>query len=145
MTSQPPEPLGNGDAIYRRVPPWHLVPDGNAGARRASSAAFECRSDEAHASCYVESLLSEHRIDPVHVVDGHEGYGSARVPLETLRSHGFDAVPDPDGIDPEHPHPCDPAHGALIEPDGTPSGSVKNRRRLAKDPAVQLVILPDAE
>jgi hypothetical protein len=109
---------------------------------RPSSAAFEKRPGESHASCYVESIMSDNKLSVADVMQGHEHLGCARITLATLRSHEFDAVPDPNGVNPARPHVCDVAHGALIEPPLSGSGLKKRAGRLAKDEAVEVVIKP---
>lgn len=136
------EPLSADDAVYRRFLRTQFVPDANLGRMRLSSAAFERRSGEEHLSCYIESIMVAHDLLPERVLDGHPRLGSARITVATLRSHGYDAKPDPDGIDPAAPHPCDVAHGAILEPDLSGKPLKRRAGELASDDAVTVLTVP---
>ena len=136
------EALDPEDVIYRRILPVHFVPDSNTGRMRPSSAAFERRPDEEHASCYIHSLLLANDLVPTDALDQHAGFGLVSAPVDCLRQHDCDAVPDPNGVDPNHPHKCDPAHGALLEPSGSVSGIKKNWRKFARHQCVSVLHAP---
>lgn len=130
------------DRIYRRLLPTHYVPDGNQERMRPSSAAFERRPNEAHASCYIDSLLVDNGLQPADVLDGQERLGLVRVGVDCLRDHGRDAAPDPD-TDPDKPHKCDPAHGKLIEPTGVSKGELRRGwGRVAQDSRIEILKPP---
>ncbi len=137
------KPLAGDDGIYRRFISRHYIRDDNLGRMRPSSAAFERRSDEAHASCYIESLLRAHELKPEDVLYKHEALGLLYSPVECLRKHERDAAPDPEGIDSDHAHKCDPAHGKLIEPEGLSKRTLKvGWGRFAKDACIDVLQEP---
>jgi hypothetical protein len=137
------ELLDKDDEVYRRILPCHFIHDSNLGRSRPSSAAFERRSDEEHASCYVGSLLSANDLQPLDVLDKHEALGLVSATVQCLRTYGCDARPDPHGLDADNPHKCDAAHGALIEPPVlAKSGIKKNWAKFAKDPAIGVLVAP---
>ncbi len=137
------EALAAEDEVYRRIISRHYIHDGNLKRMRPSSAAFERRPDEDHASCYIGSLLVKHGLAPADILHMHEALGLVSGPLACLRKHGRDAAPDPGGTDPEHPHKCDPAHGKLLEPDGVSKGKLGRGWGLfAKDPCIKVVQEP---
>jgi hypothetical protein len=57
--------------LWRRIPPWHVIPDENIGDIRPSSAAFEDDPDGAPMSVY----LADECKDPQLALAGHEGFG----------------------------------------------------------------------
>ena len=130
--------LEDDDSVLRRFFGWMYVYDENLSRRRPSSAAMEHRPDESDLSCYVESLMQVHGLATDEVLFGHESMGLARATLLVLRSHGYDACPDPDGVDPNNPHPCDRAHGAIQEPHVSPSALRKRAGRLMKEAEVEV-------
>jgi len=146
MTSEEPttgEGLADEDQIYRRLLSEHLIYDQNRGQERPSSAAFGRRRNEEHASCYIHSLLIDNNLQPSDVLDGHVSMGLLQVSLAALRVHEMDARPDPNGVDPERPHKCDVAHGAIVEPSGKSKSAVKKLwGALASSEELAVVIRP---
>lgn len=130
--------LDDSDYCYRRVFPSQIVEDGNTGKRRPSSAALERRAGEETASMYARSLLEKHQISIDRVLEGHEGMAVVGLAVEAIRRIDFDAVEDPDGVDPDHPHPCDPAHSGLVEPELSGKPLKRSLSALAKEANVHI-------
>jgi hypothetical protein len=144
MTTDPDDPptLSNQDKAYRRVLGSMFIYDENQERKRPSSAAFRRRTDEAHASVYVESLLLANDLSAEDILDEHDGLGLVVGSIALFRHHGFDVRPDPDGVNPERPHKCDSAHGAVIEPEASLSSIKKAWGRFAKEPELQVLVEP---
>lgn len=60
--------IQNNDELWRRIPPWHLVPDEKLSQRRISSAAFDDSPDGSPMSV----VLANESRGPNSVLRGHE-------------------------------------------------------------------------
>ncbi len=105
------ESIQNEWTLWRRIPPWHIVPDGDGG-RRPSSAAFENDPDGDPMSV----IIVEKGGDLERALEGHVGFGVAAVTVAAMRERGQQVVFAP--TDEE------PAHGLVV---GT-----KHKRRFCK-------------
>jgi hypothetical protein len=88
--------------LWRRIPPWHFVPDENSGQIRPSSAAFEDHPDGSPMSVF---LAAEAR-DLRHALAGHQGFALASITAALARGLGL-------GIAKE-PLPDEPAHAVVF-------------------------------
>lgn len=100
--------IEDSDSVWRRIPPWHLVPDGKGGIR-ASSAAFEdhLENDKVHPmSVHLESVLYALGWDARRVFEiaGCEGRGFrvARIAVGKVRELDQGIQRDPTRADPSH-------------------------------------------
>ena len=81
-----------GDEIlWRRVPPWHVVPDQNRAGRSVSSAAFDDDTDGSPMSV----ILATGAAGPEAVLAGHEGFGLAGFRVSLVRDLGLGVRRDP--------------------------------------------------
>ena len=62
-------------ALWRRIPPGHIVPDDNLGGVRPSSAAFKDHPDGSPMSVLLAEIVTETGRGAREVLAGHEGYG----------------------------------------------------------------------
>ena len=87
--------------------------------------------------------MGQHGLVAADVLYDHAKLGLVSAELSTFRTHGFDAVPDPDGVDVNRPHPCDPAHGAIVEPAVDSKSALKKAAaKLAKDERLRIDVEP---
>jgi hypothetical protein len=70
--------------LWRRIPPWHFVDDGNLGQIRPSSAAFEDHPDGSPMSV----LLAVEAGDPQRALAGHQGFALASITAALARGAG---------------------------------------------------------
>ncbi len=108
------------DALWRRIPPWHIVFDENQHALRISSAAFDDNVDVNQApspmSVTISSKARELGLAPESSVQGHDGFGLASFTAAQARSLNQRVARTPDADN--------PAHGSVI---GKKTKTVKKR------------------
>lgn len=106
--------------IWRRIPPWHVVPDRNRGSVRPSSAAFEDPDDGTSMSVFLAYIVFNSGREAKSVLAGHDDYGLATFTAFLARQKGQAIV--------RRPLPDEPAHAEVV---GKKTGSV--RRALARN------------
>lgn len=106
-------------ALWRRVPPYHIIFDDNLRRFHPTSAAFDDDADGSSMSILLGDLVIAAGRGPDEVLAGHTNFSLAAVTAGFARSLGLGAVRDP--------LPFEPAHGLLV---GNKTKSVK--RALAK-------------
>jgi hypothetical protein len=123
--------IENSDALWRRIPPFMVVPDQNLGISRPSSQAFKDHPDGSAMSVELASVLKLHGLGQEHVLAGpqHAGFGIAAVTAGLAREcrQGIVRKPTPDN----------PAHAEVF---GDKPKSVS--RRFARE--AQWIAYPDA-
>jgi len=72
----------NGSSVYRRIAADWWIDDGEGG-RRVSSQAFQDK--DGYMSVAVGAVLDEMELGPEAALNGHEGYGLARLDVSFLR------------------------------------------------------------
>jgi hypothetical protein len=72
--------------MLRRIPPRHIIFDGNTGRLRPTSAAFEDDGDASPMSMYRRAIIDATGGDIQRVMVGHIGYGLAGLTAGDLRS-----------------------------------------------------------
>ena len=88
-----------GDEIlWRRVPPWHVVPDQNRVGRTVSSGAFDDDTDGSPMSV----VLAAGAAGPDTVLVGHEGFGLVGFRASLARELGLSVRRDPTESEPAH-------------------------------------------
>lgn len=114
--------------LWRRIPPWHLVPDSNAGNVRISKAAFEDDMGGDPMSVTLAQTATDLGITHDQVLAGHEGFGLAALSAGTVRDRAQRIVRDP--------QPNEPAHGLVIgnKTDGNRKAFAKAARWVAYPP-----------
>jgi hypothetical protein len=88
--------------LWRRIPPWHFVDDGNLGQIRPSSAAFE---DDPSGSP-MSVILGGESGDLQRALAGHEGFALASITAALARGLGLGVARDP--------RPDEPAHAVVF-------------------------------
>jgi|SRR3954471_16831323 len=86
------------EILWRRVPPWHVVPDQNRVGRTVSSAAFDDDTDGNPMSV----VLAGGADGPEAVLVGHEGFGLAGFRVSLARELGLGVRRDPTESEPAH-------------------------------------------
>jgi hypothetical protein len=94
--------IPNDAELWRRIPPWHFVDDGNLGQIRPSSAAFEDHPDGSPMSV----LLAVEAGDPQRALAGHQGFALASITAALARRLGLGVARDP--------RPDEPAHAVVF-------------------------------
>ena len=89
-------------ALWRRIPPWHFVPDGNLGRVRPSSAAFEDHPDGTPMSVLLAEIVAQTRRRAEDILAGHEGYGLAAITAGLARDYGQGVARKPSRDEPAH-------------------------------------------
>ena len=120
--------IEDDSALWRRIPPWHLVEDKNRGGKRISKAAFEDHPDGSPMSVVLGAEVLAAGRDPQSVIAGHDDFCLAAVTAGLARSlnQGITRKPLAD----------EPAHAEVF---GKKTDSV--RKRFAR--AAIWVIRPD--
>jgi hypothetical protein len=88
--------------LWRRIPPWHFVDDGNLGQIRPSSAAFE---DDPSGSP-MSVILGGEAGDLQRALAGHEGFALASITAALARGLGLGVA--------RNPRPDEPAHAVVF-------------------------------
>lgn len=115
--------------LWRRIPPMHIVPDGNRGGMKISSAAFEDHPNGSPMSVILgQEVLASGR-DAPSVLQGLEAFSLASITTGLARALEQGVV--------RRPLPEEPAHAEVF---GRKSKST--RRKLAK--AANWIIAPDS-
>jgi hypothetical protein len=89
-------------SLWRRVPPWHFIYDGNLQRWRASSAAFDNVPDGSPMSVALAEVVLAAGRTPNTVLAGHEGYALAAITAGLVRSCGQGVTRDPKSEEPAH-------------------------------------------
>ena len=84
--------------LWRRIPPWHFVPDENSGQIRPSSATFEDHPDGSPMSV----LLATEAGDPQHTLAGHQAFALASITAALARGLGLGVARAPLTDEPAH-------------------------------------------
>lgn len=98
--------IEDGDALWRRIPPWHQVPDENRGGVRPSSAAFEDHPSGTPMSIHVASDAVAQGYEPKDVLRGHDGFALAAFTARAAREVGQRVA--------REPLPDEIAHGVVF-------------------------------
>jgi hypothetical protein len=88
--------------LWRRIPGWHFVWDGNRNTIRPSSAAFDNDPDGSPMSVQLAEVLLEYGLDERHVLSGHRGFAIARLRAESARTCDQGIARDPKPDEPAH-------------------------------------------
>lgn len=116
--------------LWRRIPPWHIVPDHNLGGKRISKAAFEDHPDGSPMSVVLgQEVLADGR-DAASIVQDFDGFCLASVTAGLARSLNQGVA--------RRPLPDEPAHAEVF---GKKTDSV--RRKFAR--SAVWIIGPQAE
>jgi hypothetical protein len=108
------ETIGDGDILYRRLPPEQLPDREDGVGKRVATNAFNDTRDPAGVSVYLREVMERLGLEVKDVVDGcSPGWGVAAVSASQVRAQRMGIVRDPDPPNTK-PHPCNPAH-ALIK------------------------------
>ena len=111
--------IADAARLWRRIPPWHFVFDGNLQRWRPSSAAFDNDPDGSPMSALLEELVLARGRSPIEALSGFEGYGLAAITAGLARACGQGVAHDPT--------PQEAAHAVVF---GVKPKSIQ--RRLAK-------------
>lgn len=99
--------------LWRNIPPWHIVADGNQGGKRISKAAFEDHPDGSPMSVVLGDDVLDSGREPASVIARLDGFrlasvtaglarslnqGIARRPLETEPAHAEVSGRKTDGV-----------------------------------------------
>lgn len=114
--------IDDAAVLWRRIPPWHFVFDGNQQRWRSSSAAFVDDADGHPMSVLIADQVLGSERSAVSVLAGHPGFALASITAGEARSCGQGVVRDP--------LPHEPAHALIFGP--KPKST---QRRLAKGSA----------
>lgn len=94
--------IANDAALWRRVPPWHIVPDENRGGHRVSSAAFEDDQDGSPMSVVLgDDVLASDRTAESVLAD-YSGFALARICAGLARELKQGICRDPTVDEPAH-------------------------------------------
>jgi hypothetical protein len=117
----------DGADLWRRLFPGWVVPDGNTGGVRISSAAFDDSRDGTPLSALIADVVSQTGRTPAQVLAEFSGYGLAAISAGAVRAckQGVAPAAEPD----------EPAHAYVF---GPKTGSAK--KGMAK--AARLLIAP---
>jgi len=103
MDAYTDDPTIRDDAgLWRRIPPWHCVFDGNLGGVRPSSAAFEDHPDGSSMSVLLAEIVAETRRGAEAILAGHEDYGLAAITAGLARACGQGVARKPRSDEPAH-------------------------------------------
>lgn len=116
--------ISEADPIYRRIPPSQAPYNQNHQRRWPSSAALLPTPEDNQVSVYLGSVLEEHELDPMDVLEGHDDYGLIKFPASSARAAGYGVLRDPE-LNSKRPLRVDPAHAVLT---GTPTTSKQKRK-----------------
>lgn len=117
-------------ALWRRIPPWHFVQDGNTGCLRPSSAAFENHPNGSPMSVVLGDQVVASGRSPHEIIAGHPGFALAAFNAGLARECDQGVMRDP--------LPEEPAHAIVFG-----EKPKKIARRIAKSAA--WVIAPEDE
>ena len=88
--------------LWRRIPPWHLVPDSNANGIRISSAAFDNDPDGSPMSVVLAEVVRESGREPGSTLQNLDGFGLASITVKLARDKGQKVVRQPEEDEPAH-------------------------------------------
>src|SRR5690349_3173057 len=94
--------LTDSTSLWRRIPPWHFIYDGNLQRWRPKSAAFDNDPDGGPMSVVVGDLVRAAGREPDTVLIGHEGYALATITAGLARACGQGVARDPTTEEPAH-------------------------------------------
>ncbi|MBK6688776.1 MAG: hypothetical protein IPG45_30165 [Deltaproteobacteria bacterium] len=89
--------IGDDWTVWRRIPPYHVVADGQGG-HRPSSAAFE---DDPRGGP-MSVIIVEKGADKARALAGHDGFTLVAIRVGLLRQLGQKVVHDPLNEEPAH-------------------------------------------
>jgi hypothetical protein len=95
----------DSERLWRRIHPKWVVPDGNTGALRLSSAAFSNSSDGSPMSIVLAGVAATRGRGPESIIVGHLGFSVAAIAAGFARSLGQSVLRDP--------QPEEPARGLV--------------------------------
>jgi len=87
--------IKNEADLWRRIPPWHFVPDENRGGVRPSSAAFENDPDGNPMSVFVAELVRVAGKDEKDVLTGLKDFALASVTAGFAREQSQSVALEP--------------------------------------------------
>lgn len=90
------------DVLWRRIPPWHVVPDENLGIMRPSSAAFEDDSDGDPMSVFLAEIVKNSGRGAESILVGHTDYALSGLTAGLARRLGQGIASDPTVHEPAH-------------------------------------------
>lgn len=122
--------IEDDDALWRRIPPVHQIPDENQGGMRPSSAAFEDHPSGTPMSIHVAKDAVSLGYGPTDALQGHSGFALVAFTAGTARDAGQGVA--------REPLPGEIAHGVVF---GKKTRGVK--RRLSR--GSEWVIAPPAQ
>lgn len=89
-------------ALWRRIPPWHFVPDKNLGVVRPSSAAFENDPDGSPMSIFLAEIVERAGREADSTLVGHTGFALSTFTAGLARHCKQGVAPDPEPDEPAH-------------------------------------------
>jgi len=90
----------DGELLWRRIPPWHIVEDKNMGRLRPSTGAFEDEPGTGHPmSVGISSLCPN---GPADMLVGFDGFALVQFTARFARDLGLLIVSDPQPGEPWH-------------------------------------------
>jgi len=92
----------NDDELWRRIPPWHVVEDGNRGGKRISKAAFEDHPDGSPMSVVLADEVKATGRDAHSIVEGYEEFCLASVTAGLARDLNQGVMRKPLDDEPAH-------------------------------------------
>lgn len=92
----------DGDDLWRRIPPWHVVEDKNRGGKRISKAAFEDHPDGSPMSVLLAKEVTASGRDAHSVIADYDDFCLASVPAGLARSLNQGIVRKPLDDEPAH-------------------------------------------
>lgn len=94
--------IANDAHLWRRIPPWHFIFDGNIGRLRPSKAAFDDDDDGHPMSVVLADLVTASGRGSAHVLQGHDGFALAQITAGLARSKQQGVQRDPLFEEPAH-------------------------------------------
>ena len=122
--------IPNESKLWRRIPPWHFIPDENRGGFRPSSAAFDNHPDGTPMSVLLADLVRQTGRNAHDALARHVGFALASFTAGLARDCEQSVA--------REPIPDEPAHAVVF---GRKTTGVK--RRLAK--GAEWVVAPPEE
>jgi hypothetical protein len=134
--------IADADGLVRYIHPDQIVPDGNTGERRPSSAAFLMSTSDGCLSVDLEELLFASGLPSCHNLPSRQrGSGAVRLIAGLVRKNGLGVFHDPR---PEsEAEPANPYHGQVFNGENHGVISKGTRRTLVKNSA--WLHLPDVD
>ena len=105
--------IPDDEILWRRIPPWHGVPDKGRGDRMVSSAAFDDTDGQP-----MSVVIASEAAGPDSALAGHDGYALAGFRAGVAREIGLAIRRDPTDEQ--------PAHAVVV---GKKTGSIQKKLR----------------